>query len=104
MLSALYTRKPRKGKSMEKEKILCECGLDWPSSQKRRAFGPKYSDLSAKQRRRANVRSHANVAQRRGQLRKEPCQSCGSTSAVEKHHESYRRALDVKWLCRKCHL
>lgn len=64
---------------------------------------PKHSDLSDVERRKANCRSYANVYQRRGKLKKEPCEKCGVDHA-EKHHDDYARPLDVRWMCRPCHL
>jgi hypothetical protein len=64
---------------------------------------PKHSELSEEQRRKANARAHANIAMKRGQLLKQPCEKCGSSKA-EKHHEDYAWPLDVDWLCRPCHL
>lgn len=58
---------------------------------------------SAEQRLKANCRSYANVYQRRGLLPKQPCARCGSKKA-EKHHEDYTKPLEVRWLCRRCHL
>lgn len=67
-----------------------------------RSHRPAYGDLPAAERRKANVRSHANLAQQRGQLSPQPCAKCGGTPA-EKHHPDYAKPLEVEWLCRKCH-
>lgn len=39
---------------------------------------------------------------KRGNIAKQPCERCGSTD-VEAHHDDYRRALEIKWLCPKHH-
>jgi len=63
---------------------------------------PRHSELHPTQRHRANVRAHANVYQRRGKLKPQPCMLCRASKA-EKHHPDYRHRLDVMWLCRPCH-
>lgn len=62
----------------------------------------KHSQLSTEQRRRANCRSYANVYLRRGKITREPCERCGGTA--EMHHDDYSEPLQVRWLCRSCHL
>lgn len=42
-------------------------------------------------------------ALRDGKLRKDPCAICGATSHVHAHHTDYKKPLDVRWLCAKCH-
>lgn len=64
---------------------------------------PKHSELSDEQRFKANARAYANVYQRRGILKREPCCKCGEPIA-EKHHEDYAAPLFVVWMCRKCHM
>lgn len=32
-----------------------------------------------------------------------PCEQCGSTRNVIRHHDDYSRPLDVRYLCRSCH-
>lgn len=59
--------------------------------------------LTADQRRKDNVRSHANVAKRRGQLTQAACADCGDPNS-QMHHPDYDRPLLVVWLCRPCHL
>lgn len=64
---------------------------------------PRHWALTPEQRQRANARSKANLYQRRGLLVPKPCEVCGSPD-VEKHHDDYRRPLDVRWFCREHHL
>jgi len=41
-------------------------------------------------------------AVRDGRLIKEPCEKCGKGKA-QAHHDDYEKALEVRWLCVKCH-
>jgi len=63
----------------------------------------KTHPMSPDQRAKDNARSYANTYQRRGKLIPQPCELCGTLKA-EKHHDDYSRPLDVRWLCRACHL
>lgn len=38
-----------------------------------------------------------------GKLKRQPCEVCGAKK-VEAHHPNYNEPLEIKWLCRKCHL
>lgn len=58
--------------------------------------------LSREQQRRASAREMANVYQKRGKLKPRPCEICGDPK-VEKHHEDYRKPLEVNWLCKIHH-
>jgi hypothetical protein len=51
-----------------------------------------------------NARSYANVYQRRGVLKPQPCEVVGCRNVPQKHHDDYDRPLDVRWLCRPHHL
>lgn len=64
---------------------------------------PKHSELPEHARHKANVRSMACQYEKRGKLKRQPCQKCGSNNA-EKHHPDYSQPLLVEWLCRECHL
>lgn len=58
--------------------------------------------LSPEQQRNANARSMAGVYLRRGKLTRQPCEGCGGHA--EMHHDDYDKPLEVRWLCRRCHL
>ncbi len=63
----------------------------------------KHRDLPPEARFKANARAYAKVYIKRGLLKKEPCEKCGSMFS-ECHHQNYNYPLVVNWLCRKCHL
>jgi hypothetical protein len=67
------------------ERRLSVAGLRPPSSQKELA------------------RARVFRARRAGKLVAAPCDVCGAKK-VEAHHVDYARPLDVRWLCRPCHL
>jgi len=59
---------------------------------------------------RARAWSAVRNALRSGRLKRKPCVLCGSSgflkngrSAVQCHHENYRRPLQVVFLCKRCH-
>lgn len=65
---------------------------------------PMHADMLPSQRERANARAYANVYQRRGKLKSQPCEKCGTHLRIEKHHDDYSKPLEVRWICRECHL
>lgn len=67
-----------------------------------REHRPKHSELPALERLKSNCRAYSNVYQRRGKLAPGPCERCGDPA--EKHHDDYSQPLQVRWLCRPCHL
>lgn len=66
-------------------------------AQYMREHRPVYGELSIEDKRRSNVRSYANVYQRRGKLKPQPCEVCGSPA--QKHHDDYGKRLQFRWLC-----
>lgn len=60
--------------------------------------------LTGEARKKMNCRSYANVYQRRGVLKPQPCVVEGCLNKAQKHHEDYSKPLEVMWLCRKHHL
>lgn len=87
--AALYVPKPIKPKSAKvpRHEMCLTCG--------------RVDDAEARYR--ESSRGIANMAVRRGKLIRQPCEKCGAAIA-EKHHDSYKRPLDVRWLCRMCHV
>jgi hypothetical protein len=69
----------------------------------KRRTRPTYQQLAPDEQRKSRVRAYANVNQRRGVLVPQPCERCGSTNPIQKHHPDYERPLTVVWLCRGCH-
>jgi hypothetical protein len=74
----------------------------------RRAYkrSPEYiAELVARPRRAPATkeisRAYALTYLRRGILKREPCQECGSPQS-EIHHPDYTKPLLVRWLCRPC--
>lgn len=64
---------------------------------------PKHCELPPVPRMKANARSYANVYKKRGVLNRRPCEQCGNELS-QFHHEDYSKPLEVKHLCRPCHL
>lgn len=63
----------------------------------------KTHPLNEVQRMKDKCRSYANVYLRRGKLIKSPCKECGDPNS-QMHHPSYKKPLNIIWLCRSCHL
>lgn len=53
---------------------------------------------------RAKVLYTASNAARYKHKKKQPCSECGSTKNVCRHHDDYTKPLEIRWLCRTCHL
>lgn len=51
-------------------------------------------------RRARNILWQARV---HGIVKPTACEHCGSDGRVEGHHTNYYRAIDVTWLCSRCH-
>lgn len=51
------------------------------------------------------VRAHGKVqtALKNGLIKKCPCEVCGAKK-TEAHHDNYNEPLNIRWLCKKCHM
>lgn len=63
----------------------------------------RYADMTDAEKAKVKARSTANVYQRRGHLTPQPCEECGTTENLEKHHDDYTKPLEVRWFCRDHH-
>lgn len=67
-------------------------------------------DKKTKERRQANpevvnAQNRLKYAVRMGYLvRPNKCEKCGIETKVDAHHEDYSKALEIMWLCRRCHM
>lgn len=52
---------------------------------------------------RALARRVAYNAFRRGELKRLPCETCGTTKNLHAHHDDYSKPLEVRWLCADHH-
>ncbi len=52
---------------------------------------------------RVKARVAVFLALKTGELTKQDCETCGSSTNIHAHHENYAKPLEVKWLCRSCH-
>ena len=43
-------------------------------------------------------------AKSRGELIPCPCENCGATDKTEAHHDDYSKPLEIRWLCKSCHM
>lgn len=74
------------------------CQREYQRERHRRGI-ENYASLAPEAKRKARVRALANAAIRKGELQRRPCEVCGTTVDVQKHHPDYDRPLDVVWLC-----
>jgi hypothetical protein len=61
------------------------------------------------QRFKDRARYRSDKALEEGILERQPCSVCGATqsddgSVIQKHHADYTKPLEVRWLCRLCHI
>lgn len=70
------------------------CAAQWIWTQRKRSTNQ------------TEVARHAvSVAIRNGELiRPLYCESCETQRAIHAHHPDYGKPLDVRWLCRSCHI
>lgn len=67
------------------------------SRPRRKGFDPEVK------RKKDNARARVNRRQQRGKLVASPCEVCGTTENLEKHHDDYDKPAEIRWLCVECH-
>ena len=84
------------------KKEMAEYGKQYEQAhrEKRREINRRYKSRHPNEK---AVWRKTNYAIRKGELIKQPCESCGKKS-VEAHHDNYNKPLEVRWLCRGCHV
>lgn len=92
------------GDQLDKSRIGKQSYCRRCKSEYTRLHRKKHSELTDEERKRSNARSYANQYLRRGRITKKPCEKCGSTYKLQMHHDDYDKPLDIKWLCKDCHL
>ena len=94
-----YTRDPR-GKHGRRSR--CRSCDSKRASAWQAANGDKHNAASKRYVQRHPEKDAAKSAvwhgKRRGQIKQEPCEVCGSEDS-QAHHDDYTRRLDVRWLC-----
>ena len=80
------------------QRYCSKCHAAWMRENR-----PKYHQLSDEHKKRDNARSYAGVYKRRGKIKQQPCQNCGSEDS-QMHHPDYDQPLLIEWYCRSCHL
>lgn len=63
----------------------------------------KTHPLNEDQRKRDSARSYAQEYKKRGKIKPQPCNICGSEKS-QMHHPDHELPLLIAWLCRECHL
>lgn len=64
----------------------------------------KFRNYMNKHPSRCAVRAVTSAAIESGKLvRPHKCSKCGHIGKIEAHHDDYNKALEVRWLCKRCH-
>ena len=59
--------------------------------------------ISPRAKEKKDAQNILHAAVRYGKIKKQNCQECGSPN-TDGHHDDYSRPLEVRWLCRNCHM
>lgn len=74
----------------------------------------RHSESRAKQHREREAERYRNggkirkqaqaIARRDGRPAPMFCEDCGVRPPIDRHHDDYTKPLEIKWLCRQCHM
>lgn len=48
-------------------------------------------------------RDFARLAAQQAHPNPKPCEFCGATENIHRHHDDYDKPLEIRWLCASCH-
>lgn len=88
--------------------IIAVANMPWGES--RQPLARLISEMAEWDRylQRTAAQAKAGNAIRAGKLVRQNCEQCGADNwlgqPVQAHHEDYTKPLEVRWMCRKCHL
>ena len=69
----------------------------------REEVGRKQKAYAALHKTERSAQNKMTKALARGDIVKQPCETCGATTNIDGHHDDYSKPLEVKWLCKVCH-
>ena len=75
----------------------------WHSADRRIKKSCSVKIEGEKLRIRNSARRAVGKKVKRGKLKRQPCQICGTNNFVHAHHEDYSKRFDVVWLCATHH-
>ena len=90
--------------SLSPEESLAASRKWWSSvcAETKREYARRYRKKNPEKR---GARSTVKDAVKSGKLRRPPkCGQCHQKCKPDAHHDDYSKRLDVKWLCRPCHM
>jgi hypothetical protein len=80
--------------------------MPWTDDE-RRAYQREYKKrryhADPEYRKKHLARVAANDAVKFRRMKAQPCEVCGVTDGVQKHHDDHGEALNVRWLCGEHH-
>lgn len=92
----------------ERQKLNPEKKLQWNKNYRQTPHGKealkrRSKTYNEKYPEKFKAMQDVHTAIRNGSLVKKPCEGCGEVK-VDAHHDDYAKTLEVRWLCKICHV